>query len=284
MKLAPFDYASPSTIAEAIKLLAENDGAKIMSGGQSLMPLLAFRLAAPSLIVDLKNIPGLDRIDIGVETLRLGARVRWVDIERDVRLKAAHPLLARAIEHVAHYQIRNRGTVGGSVAHADPAAEMPGIAVTCDAVMEIVGGDGERRVDAAEFFLGWLQTALRNDEVLVAVHLPAWKPGRKWAFEEFARRRGDFALAGVLLHYDEDRDGRIADAHVGAIGIGHRPHRIPAVEDVLNGHIFDDLLVTAAVDAAAEAVEPSDDLHAGADYRKALYCTLLERALRRSRA
>ena len=202
MKPPPFDYAAPTNLKDALRMLRDVEGSKVLAGGQSLMPILAFRLAAPSLLVDIKNVPGLDQIRIDKDGVHLGARVRWVDIEKSKPLAAAHPLLVAAISHVAHYQIRNRGTVGGSVSHADPAAEMPGVAATCDAVMEISSCDGTRTMPAKDFFQGALQTALGEDEILVGLRLPAWPSGRRWAFEEFARRRGDFALAGALLHYD----------------------------------------------------------------------------------
>jgi carbon-monoxide dehydrogenase medium subunit len=203
MKLPLFDYAAPKSVAEAIALLGARDGnAKVLAGGQSLMPILAFRLASPELLVDLKHVQGLDRIEIGDTGVRLGAKVRWVDIEQDERLAVAHPLLAEAIKHVAHYQIRNRGTVGGSVAHADPAAEMPGITVTCEAEITIVGGNGSRIEKAADFFTGPLQTTLASDELITELRLPFWPAARRWSFLEFSRRRGDFALAGVALFYD----------------------------------------------------------------------------------
>jgi aerobic carbon-monoxide dehydrogenase medium subunit len=153
MKLPPFEYASPTTIGEAVALLASHDGdAKPIAGGQSLVPMLAFRLARPSLLVDLRKIPGMNAIKIGTDGVRLGALVRWRDIQDDKRLDAAHPLLKAAIAHVAHYQIRNRGTVGGSVAHADPAAEMPAVCVACDAVISATGKSGTRAIKAADFF------------------------------------------------------------------------------------------------------------------------------------
>ncbi len=283
MKLPPFEYAAPATLAEAIALLAAGDGnAKALSGGQSFLPVLAFRLASPSLIVDLRKVPGLGRIDIDAGAVRLGAKVRWRDIGDDERLRTAHPLLQAAIAHVAHYQIRNRGTVGGSLAHADPAAEMPGIAVACDAQLVLTGPKGTRTVPAADFFTGALSTVLANDELITEVRLPAWPATRRWAFEEFALRRGDFALAGVALHYDADAEGRVTNAHIGVIGACTRPHRIAAAETVLNGKRPDAAQILAAASAAAEAVDPPGDLHASADYRRALVATLLERALTRA--
>lgn len=283
MKPPAFDYASPATLTEAIDLLAAHDGnAKIISGGQSLMPMLAFRLASPALLVDLKQIKGLGHIEVGEDGIRLGAKVRWRDIERDSRLATCHPLLVEAISHVAHYQIRNRGTVGGSLAHADPSAEMPGVAVTCEAEMTIVGADGERREKASDFFKGPLETSLEPHEILREVRLPYWPPERRWAFLEFARRKGDFAMAGVMLFYDLDDRGRAIDAHVGAIGVSDLPVRLAAAEAALNGNAVDETVIAAAVAAATDEIDPPSDIHAPGAYRKALLGTLLSRALQRS--
>ena len=284
MKLPAFDYASPATIEEVVALLASRSGnAKIISGGQSLVPMLAFRLAAPELLVDLKQLQGLNRIVIAEDGVRLGAKVRWCEIERNERLKAAHPLLVEAIRHVAHYQIRNRGTVGGSLAHADPAAEMPGIAITCEAELTIVGPKGKRIDRASDFFKGSLSTSLAADEILTEIKLPPWPAGRRWAFLEFALRRGDFAIAGVALYYDLV-GGKIAGIHIGAIGVGDRPLRLPAVEAVLNGRKLDDLAIEDAAKATRASVDPPSDIHAPAEYRRALLTTLLARALRQSAA
>jgi carbon-monoxide dehydrogenase medium subunit len=282
MKLPAFEYASPATMEEAVVLLASRSGnAKIISGGQSLMPMLAFRLAAPELLVDLKRLQGLSGIVIAEDGVRLGAKVRWCEIERDERLKGAHPLLVEAIRHVAHYQIRNRGTVGGSLAHADPAAEMPGIAITCDAELIIIGPKGKRVDKASDFFKGSLTTSLAPDEILTEVRLPPWPTDRRWAFLEFALRRGDFAIAGVALHYHLV-GGKIADIHIGAIGVGNRPLRLHAVEAMLNGQKLDDVAIEDAAKTARESIDPPSDIHAPAEYRRALLGTLLARALRRS--
>jgi carbon-monoxide dehydrogenase medium subunit len=162
MKPAPFEYQAPATLREAIDLLVSDPEATVIAGGQSLIPVLAFRLAAPSMLVDLRRVPGLGNISVGESGVRLGARVRWRDIEHDRRLATAHPLLREAIAHVAHYQIRNRGTVGGSLAHADPAAELPGIAVTCDAEITLVGAAGDRTIRAGEFFTGGSARGFRH--------------------------------------------------------------------------------------------------------------------------
>jgi aerobic carbon-monoxide dehydrogenase medium subunit len=285
MKLPPFDYACPSSIAEAIALLASHDGeAKPLAGGQSLVPMLAFRLAAPALIVDLRKLAELRQIKITNDGIVLGAMVRWRDILDDDRLAAAHPLLVAAVAQVAHYQIRNRGTVGGSLAHADPAAEMPGIAVTCEAKIAAVGKTGTRVIAAAEFFRGPLVTALEPDEIITEIRLPAWPKQRRFGFAEFARRRGDFALAAAMVFYDTDSAGKAANAHVGAIGVGDRPLRLAAVEQVLDGDAIDEATITEAEAAASASVDPPDDIHAGGGYRKTLLGVMVGRALRSAAA
>jgi carbon-monoxide dehydrogenase medium subunit len=284
MKLPPFDYACPTTLPEAIELLASHDDAKAIAGGQSLVPMLAFRLAQPSLLVDLRKLADLRGIRISDAGVTLGAMVRWRDIEDDERLETAHPLLKAAISHVAHYQIRNRGTVGGSIAHADPAAEMPGIAMTCDAEIAVVGKSGAHVIQAADFFQGALTTALTTDEIIVEIRLPAWPAGRRWGFQEFARRRGDFAMAAAAVFYDQDERGKARNAHVGVIGVGDRPLRLTAVEDVLNGESIDEATIAKADAATSAAVEPQDDIHASAAYRRSLVGTMVERALKSAAA
>lgn len=280
MKPAPFEYQAPTTLRDAINLLVSDPEATVIAGGQSLMPVLALRLAMPSMLVDLRRVPGLDSIAIGGSGVHLGARVRWRDIEDDRRLERAHPLLREAVAHVAHYQIRNRGTVGGSLAYADPAAELPGIAVTCDAQITLVGAAGARTICAGEFFTGSLSTIRHRDEIITELQLPFWPADRRWAFRKFAQRQGDFALAGVALFYDEDQAGRATNAHVGVIGTCDRPQRLTQVETVLNGRAVDDALIREAAATAARTVDPPEDLHAPAAYRRALVATLVERGLR----
>jgi len=284
MKPPRFDYARPSTLPEAAALLAAHGGdAKAIAGGQSLMPMLAFRLAAPRLLVDISRIAELGGIRIAADgSIALGALARWRDIERDARLAAAHPLLVAATSHVAHYAIRNRGTIGGSLAHADPAAELPGIAVCCEAEIVAAGPRGRRSIAAAGFFTGALTTVLDPDELIVELRLPAWPPGRRWAFEEFSRRRGDFAIAGVALFYDVSEVGRATNVHVAAIGIGDRPLRLPAVEAAIVGRQVSVDIIRKAGAAARASVDPQDDIHAPADYRRALLGVLTERALARA--
>ena len=284
MKLPPFDYACPTSISEAVALLASHDGdAKALAGGQSLVPMLAFRVAQPSLLVDLRKLTELRRITIAPDGITLGAMVRWREILDDARLRTAHPLLVAAVEHVAHYQIRNRGTVGGSMAHADPAAEMPGIAVTCEAEIAVVGKAGPRTIAAADFFQGPLMTALAPDEILTEIRLPAWPAQRRFGFREFSRRRGDFALAAAMLFYDE-AGGKARNAHAGAIGVADRPLRLVAVEEALDGNAIDEATIARAEAAASASVDPADDIHASGAYRKALVGVMVERALRAAAA
>ncbi|MBO0740282.1 MAG: xanthine dehydrogenase family protein subunit M [Hyphomicrobiaceae bacterium] len=283
MKSPAFDYARPTTLAEAVSLLTAHGGAaKVLAGGQSLVPMLAFRLAEPTLLVDLNRVSELRYIKIEDDGVRLGAMVRWRQIEDDVRLASAHPLLVAALKHVAHYQIRNRGTIGGSLAHADPAAELPGIAVTCEAEITAIGATGRRVLGAADFFLGALTTALKPEEIIVELHLPPWPVQRRWGFEEFSRRRGDFALAAAALYYDTLPDGKARNSHVGVIGVADRPQRLTQVEAMLDGRLIDGDTIAQVERAAAAAVHPGDDIHASAAYRRALVGTMVGRALKRA--
>jgi carbon-monoxide dehydrogenase medium subunit len=280
MKLPPFEYACPTTINEAVALLAGHGGqARPLAGGQSLVPMMAFRIARPSLLVDLRMLPGLNEIKIGPEGVRLGALVRWRDILDDKQLVTAHPLLREAVSYVAHYQIRNRGTVGGSCAHADPASEMPAIAQVCEATFTLVGRNGTRVIKAADFFRSALTTALKFDEIITEIHLPAWPSGRRWGFQEYARRHGDFAMAGVALYYDLD-GGKAANAHIAVTGVGDHQRRLPNAEAALNGQVTTEALAVEVGEAAAAEVEPQEDIHASAAYRRALTGTLTERALK----
>jgi aerobic carbon-monoxide dehydrogenase medium subunit len=279
MKLPAFDYACPATVAEAVALLASRDDAKALAGGQSLVPMMAFRIASPSLLVDLRRLSDLRQITIDTGGVRLGAMVRWRDIEDDGRLDTVHPLLKAAVSHVAHYQIRNRGTVGGSIAHADPAAEMPGIAVTCDAEIAVMGTGGRRIIHADDFFIAPLTTALAVDEIITEIRLPAWPAQRRWGFREFSRRRGDFAMAAAAVFFDVDDAGRANNAHIGAIGVGDRPVRLRDAEAEVDGKVVDVAVSERAGRAASASVKPQSDIHASGAYRKSLIGTMVERAL-----
>jgi len=280
MKLPSFDYACPTTITEAIALLATHGGeAKPIAGGQSLVPMLAFRLTAPMLLVDLRKLSELRHIKIADAGVTLGAMVRWRDILNEPALRQAQPLLVAAVEHIAHYQIRNRGTVGGSLAHADPAAELPGIAVTCAADIVARGGAGSRVIAAADFFRGALITALQPDEIVTEIRFPAWPRQRRYGFREFARRRGDFALAAAAVTFDEVEQ-KFRNVRVGAIGVGDRPIRLGAAERALEGGAMTQAAIASCAAAAAAAADPADDIHASGAYRKTLIEVMVERALR----
>jgi len=281
MKLPSFDYVRPDTVDEALRILANSQGGgKLLAGGQTLIPLMAFRLAAPTLLVDIGCIAELRNISTDNGALKLGSAVRWCEILNHEDLARSHPLLPAAIAHVAHYQIRNRGTVGGSLAHADNASEMLGVCVACDVDIVIAGPGGLRTVKASDFVVGPLETVLTDDEILVEVCFPAWTPGRRWEFAEFARRQGDYALAAVAIHYDRDGVGRCTDMHLTVLGACSRPMRVTAAEAILEGHRLDDTLIAAAACKAAEVVDMEDDNQATLAYRRALVTTLMERGLR----
>ncbi|MEK7944583.1 xanthine dehydrogenase family protein subunit M [Pigmentiphaga sp. YJ18] len=279
MKFCDFEYVSPGSVEEAIGLLAANPGeAKLIAGGQSLLPTMAYRLARPSMLVDLRHLDSLRGITVGPEGVRLGALTRWRDIEADGRLAAAHPLLQEAVRHVAHYQIRNRGTVGGSLAHGDPASEFPGVAVCCGATIEVRGEAGSREIPAGAFHVGPLSTVLADDELILAIRFPPWQPDARWAFREFSLRDGDFAPAGVMLCYRME-EGVMHAPRIGVIGACAQPMRLPGVEACLDGREPGARVFQEAARLAALEVEPPDDLHADAGYRRALLGTLTLRAL-----
>lgn len=277
MKLPDFDYVRPTSLSEAYALLS-GPNARAIAGGQSLLPIMAFRLASPATLVDIGRLPELGGITVSDNHIRLGAAVRWNEIERHAGLKAAFPLLTTAIDHVAHYQIKTRGTAGGSLAHADPASEFCGIAVTCDAIIHVGCNAGQRVVAAADLFTGPLETSLKDGELITAIEFKRLPDDRRWGFEEFARRRGDFALAGIAVHFDFS-SGKVADAHIGVIGANDRPIRLSKAEAALNGRALDAATIDAATAAARGQVQPHNDIHGSAEYRRSLVGTLLERAL-----
>lgn len=280
MKLPPFEYATPSSLQEATALLAKHNGeARPIAGGQSLLPLMAYRLAAPALLVDLTRIPDLSRIEVRDDGVHVGAMTRWCQIETDESLISGHPMLREAVRNIAHYQIRNRGTIGGSLAHADPAAEMPALAITCGAEITVSGAGSSRTIAAKDFVTGPLETALQPDELITSIKFPPWQSHRRWAFKEFSKRRGDFALGGVALYFNEDVQGNASRVHIGAFGTGETPERLTAAEEFVSGKKVDAQLAHAAGNIARSSVKASGDIHASAEYRQALIGTLLERAL-----
>ncbi len=284
MKPAPFDYTAPDTLEEALAVLAEHgDDAKPLAGGQSLLPLLNFRLARPAMLVDLNRLTDLDyaRPD-GNGSLRLGAMTRHRTLERDSAVARAAPLVAEAAPYIAHPQIRNRGTVGGSLAHADPASELPVVAVALDARFRVARAGGERWVEAGEFFVGLLTADLEPGELLVEVELPAMPSGSGWAFDELARRHGDYALAGVAAVLTRDGDA-CTRARLVYLSLGDGPVRARQAEAMLESDGASDATIAEAARLAAEQeIEPSGDIHASASYKRHLAAVLTRRVLARA--
>jgi len=275
MKPAPFDYVRAASVGEAVAALAAAKGeAKLLAGGQSLVPMLNFRLIDAPLFVDINGIDGLAGID---ETpnggLRIGALTRHYALETSEIVRQRFPVLHEAMKHVAHLAIRNRGTIGGSLSHADPAAELPTMSVLLDAVIITASPSGERRIAAREFFLAPLTTVLEDDEIVIAVELPGLPDGAGWGFEEFAQRRGDFAIAGAAAIVSRDGDN-ITEARIALMGVHDVPLRATGAEQALIADGID-----AAAAAAQREVEPTNDLHGSADYRRHLVGVLTRRAL-----
>lgn len=278
MKPPAFAYAKPETLDEALNLLAQDGDARILAGGQSLVPILNFRLAAPTTLIDINRLPGLDRVDISPDGLRLGALVRWRMLEAPA-IATANPAIALAVPHIAHYQIRNRGTVGGSCAHADPAAEFPAIAVLCDAEFVVRCRTGTRVVGADAFFCGALATALEPDEIMTEIRFPPWPRSRAAGFAELAPRAGDFAYAGIAAFLGCDAAGVCVEAGIVAFGGPDRPQRLRRAEGALARRPLEDGTIRAAAEIAQDEVMTHTDMHATADYRSALVAVLTERAL-----
>jgi carbon-monoxide dehydrogenase medium subunit len=280
LKPAPFEYHAPETAAGAAELLAElGEGAKVLAGGQSLIPMLALRLAVFEHLVDVGRIEemrGIERRDGG---LWVGAGTTDAAVEASPGVASAVPLLARATPLIGHFQIRNRGTLGGSIAHADPAAEYPAIALALDASMEVVSTRGRRSIAAADFFEGLWTTSMEPDEVLVGVSFPIWSGRCGFAVEEFARRHGDFAIAGAAIGVELDGDACIRRSGIGLVGLGSSPERARAVETELAGRPVSEVEpaeVGRRAMAGLDAV-PSD-LHGSADYRKRVGAVMVARA------
>jgi carbon-monoxide dehydrogenase medium subunit len=279
VKPSPFVYHRAQTPDEAVALLAEHgDEAKILAGGQSLVPMLNLRLAAPGHLVDISRVSRLASSGHTNGSIEIGAGVRQAAVEDDPVLMAACPLLAVALPHVAHREIRNSGTVCGSIAHGDAAAEIPVVALALEAEMIVLGPGGERNVPAADFFRSYLQTALGSDELLVAVRFPAAQPGTGASFHELARRAGDYAIAGAGASVTV-RDGVVESARIGCLGVDTVPVRAIAGERALEGQVPAPEAIAAAANAAASELDPHNDLHASAALRRSAAETLMRRAI-----
>jgi CO/xanthine dehydrogenase FAD-binding subunit len=277
VKPRSFDYVAARDLDHVLDVLAQAGAdAKILAGGQSLMPMMNFRLVNPAIVLDINRIAGLDRISADADGLTFGALVRHRMTATDPLVAAEFPVLAQAMTHVAHHTIRNRGTFVGSLCHADPAAEMPMLALLLDAGIAIASVRGTRHVAARDFFVGPLFTALEPDEIVTGVTLPRLAPGTGWGFEEFARRPGDFALAAVAVTMSREGE-RATDVRIAMMGVADTPVRLPAAESVLESDGFARLY--ACIDAVCGALEPNTDLHASRDYRLHLAGVLAGRAI-----
>jgi aerobic carbon-monoxide dehydrogenase medium subunit len=279
VKPAPFVHHAPQTVDEAVAVLAEagSDG-KVLAGGQSLIPVLNMRLASPGHLVDINGVAGLDAVDVTDESVRVGALVRHAGLERHAGAFAAHPLLRQALRNVAHPAIRNRGTTVGSIAHADPAGEMPAVLVLTGGVVEAVSVRGRREVPASAFFEGPLETTLAHDELVEAVRFGRFAPGTRTAFLESARRHGDYALAGVAVAVEVSEAGEVVRARASFVSVTPVPTVLdlsPALAGVDAGATVPD----AVTELVRAHVDPEADIHASADYRRMLAVELTRRAL-----
>lgn len=279
MKPAPFEYLEPASLREALEALAANEDSKALAGGQSLVPLLNFRLARPELLVDLNGLGELAYLRREDGVLRIGAMTRQSTLERSSLVAREWPLLHRALEFVAHPQIRNRGTVGGSVAHADPAAELPIAFTTLDARFRAVSLRGERWIDARDFFVNQLTSSLEPDELLVEIAVEPLAARGGSAFVEYARRHGDFALGGCAAQLTFDGEDNVTSAALTLLGAAPTPHRAAAAEQILVGRRVDVESATAAADAAIADISPTGDIHGSSDYRRDLIRSLVRRAV-----
>jgi aerobic carbon-monoxide dehydrogenase medium subunit len=282
MKPPRFEYHAARSVEHAVELLARYGGdAKVLAGGQSLMPMLNFRLARPAALVDVNRIAALAYVREDDGVVAFGAMTRQRTIEFSPVVAARLPLLREATRWVGHLPIRSRGTIGGSIAHADPAAEYPAVLTALGGEVIVEGPRGRRTVQAADLFEGYLTTSLSSDELLVEVRLPAMPAGAGFAFEEFARRHGDFAIVGIAAMLV--RDGpRCAVARLATAGVGPVPRRLRAAEEILERDGLGPAAVAAAAARAAELVDPDSDIHASAEYRRHLTGVLTARALRRA--
>jgi len=279
MKPAAFEYVVANSIEQAVAVLAQAGGdAKILAGGQSLVPMLNFRLLRPAILVDINRIPDLAFIEDVGDAVKIGALTRHHQLETSPVIAKHFPILSYAMTHVAHLAIRNRGTIGGSLSHADPAAELPMMALLLSAKLHIISGRGKRIVEAREFFLDALTVDLAEDELLTEIHLPKLPPHTGWGFEEVARRAGDFALAAVAATITMSA-GAMKEARIALTGVAPTPVRASEAEALLVGQKSETKLMAHVTEAVRAAIEPETDLHASSDYRRHLAGALAGRVL-----
>jgi CO/xanthine dehydrogenase FAD-binding subunit len=281
MKPAPFKYIAATSLEHALSLKAEyGDDAKFLAGGQSLMPTMNFRLAQPAILIDINAIDGVAGVRPGdAGRSRIGALTRYRTLERDLAFARAFPLIADALPHIAHPQIRNRGTIGGNLSHADPASELPAIAVALHARFHVQAAAKARWVEASNFFVGALTTDLRADEMLVEIELPPPKPRTGSCFMEIARRRGDFAIVGVAAVITLGERDECSHARLAFCGVGETPVDASSAADVLIGHEFSEQAVCDIAASVQAMIDPGGSVHATADYQRHVAGVLTERAL-----
>lgn len=278
MKPPPFSYHDPRTIEDAVGLLAALPNAKALAGGQSLMPMLNMRFVQPDHVVDLNDIAELSGISVSGDVLRVGAMTRQRELEFSNLIAERCPLMREALDNVGHRQTRNRGTIGGSLCHLDPAAELVTVSAAMDAVVEVAGPSGRREIAFAQFPLGYMTPSIEPDEIVVAIRYPLWRAGHGAAFLELARRHGDFAIVSCAALLDIGADGRIARAAIAFGGVAATPVRLTAAEQLLTGRPANAALFAEAA-TMARGIDAMDDVHAPAAYRQQLAATLTKRAL-----
>lgn len=279
MKPAPFEYCRPSSVAQAVEALASSESARVLAGGQSLIPAMNFRLTDVSLLVDIGHVEGLDAVSVEAGGVTVGAAATQSRVLSDDHAAGVVPGLRAALRHVGHLQIRNRGTVCGSLAHADPAAELPALAVATDAVIGVAGPDGRHEVGASEFFLGPFWTALDEGELVTEARFPAPPAGSVTVVDEISRRAGDFAVAGLVALIEAD-DGAVRSARLVGFGVGGSPTRLESAEAAISGWAAGDATDAIVDAAAADTVDAFDDIHATSWYRREAVAALVVRAAR----
>jgi len=286
MKPRGFDYIAPTTLQDALQALHDGgEEARVLAGGQTLVPIMNFRLATPDLLVDINGVRELSGIDVQPDgSLRIGAMTRHRMVELSNLVRDAMPMLHAAMPLIAHVQIRNRGTIGGSLAHADPSAEWPALCLALDAKITVTNLSGSRVIPAAEFSQGMLTTALEPGEILTAVDFPPWKPGRRFGLQEMSRRTGDFALAGIACTVDFDGSDTVTASRIVVFGVEDQPLLLDAVSSAIRGRKLTDALLRDVGELAATVVSPRSDFHASEDYRRELVDVLLRRALAQAAA
>jgi aerobic carbon-monoxide dehydrogenase medium subunit len=280
MKPAPFQYHRPASVEDAVRTLAElGEDAKLLAGGQSLVPMLSLRLAFFDNLIDISRLDELKGIERRDDAVWIGAATTDATVGADAQIRTAVPLLTRATPFIGHFQIRNRGTLGGSIAHADPAGEYPAVALALDAQMEAVSPRGRRQIPAADFFTGLWETALQTDEMLVAVQFPMWQGRSGYAVEEFARRHGDFAIAGAAIAVGIDDDDRISRCGIGLLGLGATPRRARAAEAEVIGRRLTELTAEEVGELAMSGLDDIPaDLQGSATYRTRVGAAMVARA------